>query len=185
MVLFSLAVLSGFINHMYLQNRHKCIEPLQEPWLNPASDLICKTCQNFWKLIEWKQKNCQPMYGNVMNWTCRICWTVFIDAKFISLSHTLFGFGLSFSLARSWKDYHCMSYCLVNCVVLYIIDYSVLFDFVLVIFQRFILQACMRHCCFSEWGPPPMHSHVFTVRHFCTFFFCNTDVSGILKLVKP
>lgn len=104
MVLFSLAVLSGFSNHMYLQNRHKCIEPLQEPWLNPASDLICKTFQNFWKLIEWKQKSCQQMYGNVMNWTCQICWTVFIDAKFISLSHSLshacFSFALSFSLTH-------------------------------------------------------------------------------------
>lgn len=100
---------------------------------------------------------------------------------------TLF-LSLSFSQSESWKD--CITACLTAWSTMWfciLTDCSVLFGFVLVIFQRWILQACMRHCCFSEWGSfmSPMHSHLFTVGHFCTFFFfCNTDVSGILKLVK-
>jgi len=105
--LFSLAVLSGFSNHAYLQNRQNCIEPFQEPWLITASDLICKT------FLTGTRKCCQQINGNVMNWTCLIYWTVFLDAQFISLS-------LSLSLSHTERLYYCMSYCLVNCVLLYI-----------------------------------------------------------------
>ncbi len=98
-------------------------------------------------------------------WTCPICWTVFIDAKIMSFSHSL----LFWSLSLMERLYYCMSYCLVSCVVLYIIW---LLCFVLVIFQRLILQACMRHCCFSEWGfssapPPPPPPHAFSC------FYCQ------------
>ncbi len=121
MVLFSLAVLSGFINHMYLQNRHKCIEPLQEPWLRSHMQNVSELLKTDWMEAEELSTNVWKCYEL---WTCPICWTVFIDAKIMSFSHSL----LFWSLFLSWKD--CITACLTAWSVVWfciLSDYSALY----------------------------------------------------------
>ncbi len=121
MVLFSLAVLSGFINHMYLQNRHKCIEPLQEPWLRSHMQNVSELLKTDWMEAEELSTNVWKCYEL---WTCPICWTVFIDAKIMSFSHSL----LFWSIFLSWKD--CITACLTAWSVVWfciLSDYSALY----------------------------------------------------------
>lgn len=161
--------LGCFSNHVYLQNRHKCIEPFQEPWLIPASDLICKM---FLKTDRKKQRCCRQMYGNIMNCTC-VGYAEPFYIFSVHLSFYVFNLflSLSLSLSESWED--CITACLTAWSTMWfciLTDCSVLFGFVLVIFQRWISQACMRHCCFSERGSsvPPLPPHAFSS------FYCQT-----------
>lgn len=160
-------------------------EPFLELWLNPASDLVCKMFQNFWK---HDRKDMEELSTNIWKYELNIRHT---EHFFLYSILLFFSYSLALSLARSWKD--CITACLTAWSTVWfciLTDYSVLFGFVLVILQRWILQTHMRCCSFSEWDfliclpSHPEHSHLFTVRHFCTFSFWDTGVSGVLNIVK-